>query len=251
MKHRSKVNHRSVRSAVATVIALIGIAASPASAQLITKDPFGLMAKMEQISKDAAEFGKNAERWKSTADHYQQQLIKLQRLNFGQSQMEDSFALRPLDYGMDDTCSGPGRGIKDQLIGAFKQMAPQLDGNVVNEQLAVCQRMVYAENRKYNDSVAMLKTLLQRSREFGQIEQQRDSVSNSQGALAANDNEAYRFVARNQLDLDYWEARMKAYDDYIAALRADHTRLAKRALQGKKSSDGFSPSSSLNSVLGN
>lgn len=171
MSKSSYVNRRSVRGA-SFVAAIAFVLCGQANAQYIVKDPFGLMAKMEQISKDAAEFGKNAQRWKSTSDHYQQQLIKLQRLNFGQTAMEDSFALRPLDYGMDDTCSGPGRGIKDQLIGAFKQAAPQLDGNVVNEQLAICQRMVYAENRKYNDSVTMLKTLLQRSREFGQIEQQ-------------------------------------------------------------------------------
>lgn len=230
----------------------IAIVGGPVNAQYIVKDPFGLIAKMQQISKDAAEFGKNAQRWKFTADHYQQQLIKLRRLNFGQTQMEDSFALRPLDYGMDDACPGPGNGIKDQLAGAFRQALPQLDGNIVGEQMAICQRVIYAENRKYNDSVAMLKTLLRRSQEFGRIEQQRDHVGNSQGALAANDNEAYRFVARNQLDLDYWQARMKAYDDYIAALRADHTRLAKRALQGKKSgSDGLVPSSSLSSVFGN
>lgn len=249
MSKSSYVNRRSVRGA-SFAAAIAVVLCGQANAQYIVKDPFGLMAKMEQISKDAAEFGKNAQRWKATSDHYQQQLIRLQRLNFGQTAMEDSFALRPLDYGMDDTCSGPGRGIKDQLIGAFKQAAPQLDGNVVNEQLAICQRMVYAENRKYNDSVTMLKTLLQRSREFGQIEQQRDGVSDSQGALAANDNEAYRFVARNQLDLDYWQARMKAYDDYIAALKADHARLAKRAMQGKKGGgSGIVPSDALSSAL--
>lgn len=252
MKHRSRVERSSVRGAAISVALAIALVGGPVNAQYIVKDPFGLIAKMQQISKDAAEFGKNAQRWKSTADHYQQQLIKLRRLNFGQTQMEDSFALRPLDYGMDDTCPGPGRGIKDQLVGAFKQAMPKLDGNIVGEQMAVCQRMVYAENRKYNDSVTMLKTLLQRSREFGQIEQQRDNVSDSQGALAANDNEAYRFVARNQLDLDYWQARMKAYDDYIAAMKADHARLAKRALQGKKGGgDGLFASSALNSVVGN
>ncbi|WP_251044554.1 MULTISPECIES: hypothetical protein [unclassified Lysobacter] len=251
MKHRSRVIHGSARGAAISIMLVAGLWGNTASAQMITKDPTNFMANMEQVSKSAVEYGKNAERWKSTAEHYQQQLIKLQRLNFGQAQKEDSFALRPLDYGMDDTCAGPGRGIKDQLIGAFKQMAPQLDGNVVNEQLAICQRMVYAENRRYNDSATMLKTLLQRSTEFAQIEQQRDGISGSQGALAANDNEAQRFVARNQLDLDYWQARMKAYDDYIAALKADHARLAKRALQGKKSGgDGFIPSSSLNSVFG-
>lgn len=252
MKHRSRVEQGFARGAAISIVLIGGLWANAVSAQMITKDPTNFMANMEQVSKSAVEYGKTAERWKSTAEHYQQQLIKLQRINFGQTKMEDSFALRPLDYGMDDTCSGPGTGIKDQLIGAFKQLSPQLDGNVVNEQLAICQRMVYAENRRYNDSATMLKTLLQRSREFTQIEQQRDSVNNSQGALAANDNEAQRFVARNQLDLDYWQARMKAYDDYIAALKADHARLAKRALQGKKSSGaGFSPSSSLNSLLSN
>lgn len=252
MSKINKVNRRSATVAAIAVAILSAFSVGQAAAQMITKDPTNFIAKMEQISKDAVEFGKNAERWKSTADHYQQQLIKLQRLNFGQTQMEDSFALRPLDYGMEDTCPGPGRGIRDQLTRAFQQAMPKLDGNIVGEQMAICQRMVYAENRKYNDSVTMLKSLLQRSKEFAQIEQQRDGVSNSQGALAANDNEAYRFVARNQLDLDYWQARMKAYDDYIIALKADHARLAKRALQGKKSGgNGIVPSDALGSALSN
>lgn len=229
---------------------LTALTCGDASAQYIVKDPFGLMAKMEQISKDAAEFGKNAERWKTTSDHYQQQVIKLRRLNFGQAAMEDSFALRDLDYGMDDTCPGPAQGIQDQLASTFRQALPKMDGNVVSEQMALCRRLVYAENRKYNDSVTMLKTLLRRSKEFALIEEQRDSVSNSQGALAANDNEASRFVARNQLDLDYWQARMKAYDDYIAALKADHLRLAKRAMRGKRGAlDGIVPTDVIKTAL--
>ncbi|MGO1069626.1 hypothetical protein [Lysobacter sp. CA199] len=251
MNNRSRAKHRSIRGAAAVVITLIGISAGPVSAQMITKDPTNFMAKLEQISKDAVEFGKNAKRWEETANHYQQQMIKLQRLSFGQTQMEDSFPARPADYGMEDMCPGPGRGIRDQLTKAFRQAMPKLEGNVVDEQLAICQRMVYAENMKYNESVNMLRTLMQRSREFAQIEGQRDSVSGSQGALAANDNEAYRFVARNQLELDYWQARMKAYDDYIAALKWDHTRLAKRALRGKKGAlDGIVPTDVIKSALG-
>jgi hypothetical protein len=232
---------------------------SPASAQMIVKDPFGLMAKMQQIGKDAAEYGAQAKRWQETAGqyqktvtHYQQQVIRLQRLGFGQTRMEDSFPPRAYDYGMEDMCPGPGPGIKDQLANAFKQAMPKLEGNVVDEQLAICQRMVHAENAKYNESVAMLRTLMQRSREFAQIERQRDGVDGSQGALAANDNEAYRFVARNQLELDYWQARMKAYDDYIVALKWDHTRLARRAMRGKKGAmDGVVPADVIKSALGN
>ncbi|MEH6421272.1 hypothetical protein [Pseudomonas sp. CGJS7] len=256
MSKRSALTSRTASVACISVALAVGIGGQ-ASAQVITKDPFGLMAKMQQISKDSVEFGKQAKRWnetisqyQKTMDHYQQQIIKLQRLNFGQKPMEDSFPPRPADYGMDDMCPGPGKGIKEQLTKAFRQAMPKLEGNVVDEQQAICQRMVYAENLKYNESVSMLHTLMQRSREFEQIENQRDSVSSSQGALAANDNEAYRFVARNQLELDYWQARMKAYDDYIAALKWDHTRLAKRALRGKKGSlDGIVPIDAIKSAL--
>ncbi|WP_031372217.1 hypothetical protein [Lysobacter antibioticus] len=252
MKHRSRVKRRSVGGAVGTAVIALGLVAGPANAQLVVNDPVNYGAKLQQIAKDAAEFGKNAQRWKETATHYQQQVIKLQRLNFGQLKMEDSFPPRAADYGMEDMCPGPSRGVRDQLTKMFRQVMPQMDGNVVDEQQAICQRMVYAENAKYNESVAMLRTLMQRSREFGQIENQRDSVSSSQGALAANENEASRFVARNQLELDYWQARMKAYDGYIAALKWDHTRLAKRALRGKKGAlDGIVPTDVIKSALGN
>lgn len=254
MSTRSTAARRCVgRTAFATaLLAALAAAHSPAGAQYIVKDPFGLMAKVEQISKEAAEFGKQSQRWEETSRHYQQQLIKVQRLSFGQTQMEDTFASRPLDYGMEDGCPGTNRGIKDRITEAFQQAMPQLDGNVIDEQQAICQRMVYAENARYNESVQMLRKLMQRSREFAQIENQRDGVDDSQGALAANDNEAYRFVARNQLDLDYWQARMTAYDAYVAALKADHTRLARRAMRGKKSAlDGIVPSDAIKSVLGN
>ncbi len=240
----------AVRGPSLLALLLCALWAGRADAQLITKDPFGLAAKFQQIQKDAAEFQKTSQRWQETAQHYQQQAIRLQRLSFQQGAMEDSFPPRPLDYGMQDLCPGPGRGIRDQLTKAFRQAMPQLDGNVVAEQMAICQRMVYAQNHKYNESVAMLRSLMQRSREFAQIERQREQVAGSQGALAANDNEAYRFLARNQLELDYWQARMRAYDDYIAALKADHTRLAQRAMRGKRGdTDAIVPADLFRSAL--
>ncbi len=36
------------------------------------------------------------------------------------------------------------------------------------------------------------------------------------------------------MDLDYWQAQMKAYDAYIVALKDDQSRLARRALDGNK-----------------
>lgn len=158
--------------------------AKDAKAQHIANDPVNYAAKLQQIAKDAAEFDKDTQRWQETASRDQQQLIKLQRTNFGQTKTEDSFPLHPRDYGMKDMGRGPGRDIKGQLTSAFRQAMPKLDGNVADEQQAICQRLVYTENAKYNESVNMLRTLMQRSREFARTVGQHDTVSN-------NDNEAY------------------------------------------------------------
>lgn len=221
----------------AAILVAAGSVAIDAKAQLLVNDPVNLTAHMQQIAEDAVEFGKEAKRWSDTYNHYQQQLIKLQRLNFDSPQMSDTFPLRPDDYGMQDMCpAGSQGGARERMTGLPRQIAPKLDGNIVEEQKAICQRMVLAENAKYNESVRMLKTLIQRNQQFQQIEAQRDRANSSQGALAANDNEAQRFLVRTSMDLDYWQARMKAYNDYIESLKWDQSRLAKRALQGNRGS---------------
>ncbi|QWP79466.1 hypothetical protein J5226_19145 [Lysobacter sp. K5869] len=176
------------------------------------------------------QYGEQATRWTSQYNHYKQQLIKLQQLQMQQSNMRDDFPERDPAYGMEDLCPG-ARG--EGLGGAMSAFNPQLDSDLVTEQRRLCQRMVLADNAKYNESVRMLKQLIQRNREFSQVEGQRNQVGESQGKLAANDNETQRFMVRTRMDLDYWQARMKAYDDYIVALQKDQARLARRALEGK------------------
>jgi len=212
---------------------LLLAAATPAAAQQVVHDPISLVEQLRQVASDAAEFGKTAERWSETAAHYQQQLVRMRRLNFGQAQMRDDFPPRPADYGMQDRCPGED-GPREPVAGLLKLVLPRLDGDLAREQLSLCQRRVYAENMKYNESVQMLRKLAVRNQEFQSLESQRDQVGTSQGALAANDNEARRFMLRTSMELDYWQARMRAYDDYIAALKVDQSRLAKRALDGNK-----------------
>lgn len=225
-----KPSNRRARGALATLALATALVALPSQAQLIVKDPAALIAHFQNITKNATEFGKQAERWGEVSSHYRQQLIKLQKLEMSNSQMVDDFPPRPTAYGMEDRCPGSS-GDRSGVLGQFN---PQMDGDIVKQQLALCQRAVLAENAKYNDSVRMLRTLLKRSQEFAAIDRQRSSTGDSQGALAANDNEAQRFVIRTQMDLDYWQARMRAYDDYILALQNDQSRLARRALEGRK-----------------
>lgn len=221
------------------VPALLALACALSSAQVNAGFPvfdasaFG--TQMQQMYKDGLEYVEQGKRWTDTARHYQQQLIKLKKLKIANSQMIDDFTERPTDYGMEDRCPGPAGGLE----GLKRQFMPQMDGDIVAQQHGLCQRAVLAENAKYNDSVRMLKTLLKRNQEFSAIDQQRDSVGSNQGDLDANTNEAQRFVIRTQMDLDYWQARMRAYDDYILALENDQSRLARRALEGRKTGSGI------------
>lgn len=213
------------------VLALALAAAPVAQAQLIVSDPGNLGLAIKDLGEKAFQYGEQGKRWADQYKHYQQQLIKLQQLQMQQSAMRDDFPERDPAYGMEDLCPGGARDAAQSAFGAFN---PQLDSDLVAEQRRLCQRTVLADNAKYNESVRMLKQLIQRSREFAQVEGQRTQVGDSQGNLAANDNEAQRFMVRTRMDLDYWQARMKAYDDYIVALQKDQGRLARRALQGKR-----------------
>jgi hypothetical protein len=207
-----------------------------ANAQLIVNDPIAVAKAMMEYAEQAKRWTDTLKQYQQQLEHYQQQLIKLQRLNLGQSTMADNFAERAEDYGLEDTCPGAtGSGLSG-LLQQFKALAPNMQGDMVKEQLQVCARMVMAQNAQYNESVRMLKRLIQRNEQFKQVQAQRDSGGTSQGALAANDNEVQRFVAQNAMDLDYWQAQMRAYDSYIVALKDDQARLSRRALDGDKSS---------------
>ncbi|MEB1610479.1 hypothetical protein VDQ74_11330 [Xanthomonas campestris pv. campestris] len=212
----------------------VGLCTGQVNAQVITHDPVTLESMI-------AEYGKDFERWKETLSqyqkeyaHYQQQLIKLQSLNLGITNMEDNFTERDPSYGMAEACPGTGGGL-GSIMTSIKNMLPNMNGNLVTEQTKICQLMVMTDNARYNESVRMLKRLIQRNVDFEQkIQLQRKSVGTSQGALAANDNEVSRFMAQNSMDLDYWQAKLKAYDYYEASLKSDQRRLTKRALNGNK-----------------
>lgn len=212
-----------------------GLLFGQANAQVIVNDPMSMGKALKEYAEQAKRWTDTLKQYQQQLDHYKQQLIQLQRLNLGESTMADNFAERPQDYGLEDTCPGASGSGLTGLLDKFKSLAPNFQGDMVQEQLKVCARMVLAQNAQYNESVRMLKRLIQRNNQFKQVQAQRDSGGTSQGALAANDNEVQRFVAQNAMDLDYWQAQMKAYDSYIVALKDDQARLSRKALDGDKS----------------
>ncbi len=223
---------RSLPRLAAGLLLALGLSAGQANAQMVVNDPVSIANALQEYAEQAKRWTDTVKQYQQQLEHYKQQLISLQRLNFAQSTMPDTFAERPADYGLEDTCPGArGSGLAG-LIQQFKSLAPNMQGKLGEEQLKVCARMVLAKNAQYNASADMLKRLIQRNEQFKQVQAQRDKGGTSQGALAANDNEVHRFVAQNAMDLDYWQAQMKAYDTYIASLKDDQSRLATAALDG-------------------
>jgi len=226
----------SLSRLAAGLLLAVGLCCGQANAQVIVNDRMSLTKTLQEYAKEAQRWKQTLQQYKDQIAHYQQQLINLQNLNLSGSVMEDDFKERDLSYGVEDACPSPnGSGISG-ILDSFKNILPNMQGDLVEEQLKVCQLLVRNDNARYNESVRMLQRLIQRNKEFtDKIEKQRNSVGTSQGALAANDNEVSRFIAQNSMDVDYWQARMKAYDAREMTLKNDQSRLAKRALNGSQS----------------
>ena len=177
-----------------------------------------------------SEYSEEAKRWYDSYQHMQQQLIKLKGFTASMGPMADQFSRRADDYGMTESCRGSKGGLS---LSALKQgLGIDPDGDIQRQQLQICERIILAENAKYNETVDMLKRLRKRADELQQIEQDRAGVGDSQGNLQANDNDVARFSTGMQMELEYWEAMLAGYDSYIGLLRMDQQRLALRAMDG-------------------
>ncbi|AWH23516.1 hypothetical protein C1933_10845 [Stenotrophomonas sp. ZAC14D2_NAIMI4_6] len=185
------------------------------------------------MAKAIEQYKRQAEHYKQQVEHYKQQLIQLNPLPRTDSVMTDSFSERSEDYQLQERCPGAaGRGIGG-LTSRLGDLLPGIGGDAASEQTRICARIVRARNTQYNATVRMLDRLVQRNQQFEAIQTQRSQTGNSQGKLAANDNEVHRFAAQNEMDLQHWQAQMKAYDGYIEGLTAQRAQLARQALDGK------------------
>ena len=229
---------RTTKAALVWPALVLTLVTSFANAQVATAEvgPNLVQSILNQINnytqsaQDYSEYGLEAKRWYDKYQHMQQQLIKLKGFTASMGPMSEQFSRRAEDYGMTDSCRGSDGGLN---LSALKQgFGIDLNGDIRQQQLRLCERIVLAENAKYNETVDMLQRLRKRSDELKQIESSRSHVGESQGNLEANDNDVARFSAGMQMDLEYWEAMLAGYDSYVGLLRMDQQRLAARAMEG-------------------
>lgn len=236
--------YRTTKRTLVTIASGLVLATSLAEAQVATVEvgPSLIQTILNQINnytqsaQDYSEYGLEAKRWYDKYQHMQQQLIRLEGFTASMGPMADQLSRRSDDYGMTITCRGSRGGVALSVLKAA--IGLDLDGDIQEQQLQLCERIVLAENAKYNETVDMLKRLRVRAEEFQQIEQGRASVGDSQGNLEANDNDVARFSTGMQMELDYWEAMIAGYDSYIDLLRVDQQRLAMQAMKGPQNAWG-------------
>ena len=167
------------------------------------------------------------QQWRQQLDHYRQQLASVAQYLDNGVAMSDRFEERDATWGMGDACPGAAGGID---LWSVVRIDP--DGDIPSQQLEICQRIVLARNARYNEQVRVLRRLRDDNAQLRRLSQARAAGGDSQGALAANDNDVARFVARSETGMQYAQLAMVAYDGYIAELERTQAQLAKRALGG-------------------
>lgn len=252
MKTRISQNQGSAKPWVLAgfvVASLLG--AGGANAQAVVADPIHtfqtlighMMGRLEAYSQrfqDATQYAKEVRHFQEQIEHYRQQLISASSLAGQQSlQMTFGFEERPLDQGMAESCPSPdGDPQVPSLALLFKVTVPDLQGDITRQQHETCQKIVLAQNARFNEQVRMLKNIKQRDGELKGIERQRARAGTSQGELSTVEYDMSQFLSRATMDMQYSQSAMIAYDGLIASLNNDQQRLASVALGGKPATLG-------------
>lgn len=196
-----------------------------------------IQATMNQINtygqryQDAAEYGQNVTRWMQTLDHYRQQLIRIQGvvMSFGLAQGRPVSKVSP-EYMVAEKCGGSvGSGA---IAGAIQLNAA---GNIVEQQQMLCAEIQRTANARYNYTLDFFQEYMPKLQgELKQLEAQRNS-SNNEGNVSGVDSNSLQVANSSEANFQTFQARINAYDSYIAAMESNQRVLSRIALKGQGS----------------
>lgn len=245
---RNTVPRRFIRRSRATLGAALacGLFVQGAIAQWAVIDPAAIAqdatnfattithygAEVQNFADQAARWTNTVQQYTAVIQHYEQQLIKLQSLNFTLLQAQNNFTKRDPAKDVELFCPGSSTPLID-IRALVRQFTANLAGNLARQQLQICSNIVQLQDAKFNETVDIIQKLAdENNNEISKIESQRNNIGTAQGALAANQNETARYVARTNNDIQAWQTKMHAYDVQIEFLKAEQSALARRALNG-------------------
>lgn len=104
-------------------------------------------------------------------------------------------------------------------------------GGIKGYQDEVCTRLVAAENRRFNEIVKMMNRIKQRDEALKTLAENRGSNVES-GQIAVSNNNLLMFIADSQVEIQYAQARIAAYDSLINSLNLANDLNANNAING-------------------
>lgn len=230
---KSGPSRKPVRRLRSAMLLALCLAAGTTQAQWVVSDPVhtfqNIATQLQDMSAKAVEYGQQATRWYQTLQHYQQQLIRIEGMitSFG---LPSGQPLRevPANYMVEERC---GSGLSAGSL--LQAISPRRDDDYIQQQRRICQQVQQLQNIKYNETVQFLnKTVPQMQADLKRIEAMR-AMDDSNGTVDATTNASATLSTNLEVQFQHWNARMKAYDGFIATLQETQRQLARMALKGE------------------
>jgi len=216
------------------------LTATNANAQFAVVDvPHTIQAyvtHLARLAQQVQQYQSQIAHYTSEIAHMRQQLISVGGLRDVSMPMTDNFERRADDYGMAAACPGAGSMSLASLMSAFSL---NMNGDIKEQQKAICQRIVLAKNAQYNEAVKMLATVRLQDGELQAIAAERAAAGTDQGKLAANDNKLNQFLARATTSTQYSNTVIAAYETYVKSLEDNQQLLSQQALTGNTGNQTF------------
>jgi hypothetical protein len=195
-----------------------------------------LVQRLVVMGKEIAEYKAQLDQMKQQYENLQKNLIPGGGINFTLIKQQDSLKRRGDDEGMDIACPGAGGLGLDALKSA---LSINPNGKIKEQQKAICQRIVLAQNAQYNESVKVLEGVRDREAELKQINDERKAIKDEPGKLQENTNKLNAVLNKATIEMQYSTAVIAAYDSYINALQQSQSQLGKQALTGDSGNKTF------------
>lgn len=193
-----------------------------------------------QIGKQILEAKKQLEEAQRIYANVQKNLIKSSGLKDSGINMDDAFKERDSGFGMQARCPGTALSMNPrELLSAFVINTKGGLKEIKEEQQKVCQRIVFAENLQFNETVKMLNLLRKQDDKLKGIVSRREQVKDEPGPLQENTNELITYLSGAERDGQYNKAVIDAYDVYIVTLNRQQQMLTQVAMAGNASDDSL------------
>lgn len=233
---RPRTRQIALALSLGVVVSLVG---TKARAQWIVEDPTAIAKSVEEYANQAQRWMQTAQQYESVVQHYaaqvqfwQQQLNKLQHLNFTLFTMQNQFQKIDPEYGVQDACPGIQGSLSGDITSILQSFLPNMGGDVVKQQQQLCQMIVMTKNKKYNDTVDYLQAVGASANDLLNLETRVMQNSPDPGDAQSNQVDTSTYQARiDQAEKD-WNANMTQDQAQLDMLTQMQSILSRRAMGG-------------------